>query len=151
MDSHDSAPWDIEVGENDITMNVNGTQFSGTILSLERGSRILWSPRRSGTPGLWEDRSCELPMRDVNSSFPLFCSGTTGSGDLVYLSILPKGEIRFGLDEWGVGGTASDVMTPSARTSSTWSRSSSDRSPRRLRGPDRGACRRRPSPARGTA
>ena len=112
MDSFDAPPWSLETGRNDITMTTFRTTFSGRILSMARVPPK--PPEKVEDTGLWRIR-CALPIQEVNSSFPLLSSGRAGSGNLVYVSILPGGRVRFGLDEPGTGGTVSEDLVPAAR------------------------------------
>jgi len=110
MSSYDAPPWSLQVGRNHLTMNPCRTDFSGQILSQSR----LPAP---GLPehvqtGLFRIR-CELPLQQPDRSFPILSSGATGSGTLVYLSVLPGNRIRFGADEWSIGGGLSEALTPS--------------------------------------
>ena len=110
MNSYDAPPWSIQVGRNHLTMNPCRTDFSGRILSQERLPPT--SPADREQTGLCRIR-CVLPFQLPNMSFPLLSSGAAGSGTLVYLSVLPGNRVRFGADEWSIGGGLSDVLTPS--------------------------------------
>ncbi|HEY5079606.1 MAG TPA: hypothetical protein VII43_07145 [Opitutaceae bacterium] len=112
MDSFDSPPWSVEAGRNDVTMTPYRGAFSGRILAERRLPRP--PPEKMENTGLWRIR-CALPMQEVNSSFPLFSSGATGTGDLVFVNILPGGKVRFGLDEWGMGGEVSEDLVPAVQ------------------------------------
>jgi hypothetical protein len=110
MDSYDAPPWSLQVGRNHLTMNPNRTDFSGQILSQAR-LPPTGLPERVQT-GVYRIR-CELPAGLPNMSFPILSSGATGSGTLVYLSVLPGNQVRFGADEWSIGGGLSEALTPS--------------------------------------
>lgn len=110
MNSYDAPPWDIETGRNDITMNPFKTEFSGRILSRTRlAPPTLVDKRQSGLCRI----RCVFPMDRPDMNFPLVSSGETGSGTLIYVRILPGNQIRFGVDEWSIGGGISDALTPS--------------------------------------
>jgi hypothetical protein len=112
MDSYDAPPWSLQVGKNHLTMNPCRMDFSGKILSHAR-LPPTGLPDRLQT-GLYRIR-CELPVQLPNMSFPILSSGATGSGTLVYLGVLPDNRVRFGADEWSIGGGLSEALTPSSQ------------------------------------
>jgi hypothetical protein len=107
MASYHAPPWAVESGRNDITMNPCGTRFSGRILSATRLPPPEFVRREDN--GIWRIR-CVFPLERPNVSFPFLSSGRTGAGTLVHLDVLPGDRVRFGLDEWGIGGGASDAI-----------------------------------------
>jgi hypothetical protein len=110
MNSYDAPPWSIQVGRNHLTMNPYKTDFSGQILSRARLPPTSLADIEQ--TGLCRIR-CVLPFQLPDKSFPLLSSGAAGSGTLVYLSVLSGNRVRFGADEWSIGGGHSDVLTPS--------------------------------------
>jgi hypothetical protein len=109
MSSYDAPPWSLQVGRNHLTMNPFRTDFSGQILSQAR-LPPTGLPDRVQT-GLSRIR-CELPLQQASMSFPILSSGAAGSGTLVYLSVLSGGRVCFGVDEWSIGGSHSEPLTP---------------------------------------
>jgi hypothetical protein len=108
MNSYDAPPGSLEYGRNDLTMTLFGRTFSGKILSAARLPPPP-PPVVRVNDGLWRIR-CVFPTQAANRQFPLLSSGITGSGTLITLGVLPGNRIRFGVDEWGLGGPASDVI-----------------------------------------
>jgi len=109
MGSYDAPPWTLELGRNDISMSPARMRFSGKIVAARRLAPP--APEKDiGRNGLWRIR-CVLPMQAVSHSFPILASGVTGNGTLVYVSVLPDNQIRFGLDEWGYGGGYSNPVS----------------------------------------
>ncbi len=108
MKSFDAPPWAIEIGRNDVTMSPYGTDFSGRILSATRLAPRARAETESN--GLWRI-ACTFPPSQAQAGFPLLSAGIAGSGTLVYLSVLPDNRVRFGVDEWGLGGSLSDAVT----------------------------------------
>lgn len=108
MNSYDAPPWTLELGRNDITLTPCKTAFTGTVTGL----RLLPPPTpevAAPSHGLWRLR-CVFP-EIPNSNHPLLATGVAGNGTLIYLSNLGNNQVRLGLDEWGAGGTQSEVIT----------------------------------------
>jgi hypothetical protein len=89
-------------------MSPYGTDFSGRILSATRLAPRARAETESN--GLWRI-ACTFPPSQAQAGFPLLSAGIAGSGTLVYLSVLPDNRVRFGVDEWGLGGSLSDAVT----------------------------------------
>jgi hypothetical protein len=108
LGSYDAPPWTLEIGREDISMSLSRPRFSGTIVSVRR----LPPPPQSGAlekPGAWRI-VCVLPLQLPGASFPIVASGTTGNGTILFVTILPGNRVRFGIDEWFIGGAASDPI-----------------------------------------
>jgi hypothetical protein len=104
MNSYDAPPWSLQLGRNQVTMNPFKTEFSGRILSMKRLPPEV-APE-ANNDGLWRIR-CVVPQEESNANFPLLSAGVAGAGTLLVLSALPDDQIRFGIDEWGYGGSVS--------------------------------------------
>jgi hypothetical protein len=101
MASYDAPPWTLEIGRNDISMSLMRMNFSGKILSFRR----LPPPapeNLSSSNGLWRIK-CVFPVQYPGNNYPVLSSGVTGAGTLVFVSMLADNQIRFGVDEWGLG------------------------------------------------
>ena len=79
------------------------TPFSGRILGRHRLRDTLTVAREPGPVRL----QLRLPPFSGVRHEPLLSSGTTGRGDLVYISYLADNKISFGFDHWSVGGSSS--------------------------------------------
>jgi hypothetical protein len=88
-------------------MNPYRTAFTGRILSDRRLPPAQLLTRENN--GLWRIR-CEFPLDHPGLVFPLASVGTTGSGTMVFLSVLPDNRVRLGVDEWSIGGGLSPVI-----------------------------------------
>jgi hypothetical protein len=111
MDSYDAPPWAVRPGRNGLTMNLFRPEFSGLILSARR----LPPPVFMENNGLWRIR-CVFPLDHPGRNFPLLSSGVAGSGTLVYLNVLAGNQVRFGVDEWNLGGGLSDSFMVSPQS-----------------------------------
>lgn len=108
LGSYDAPPWTLEFGREDISMSLARPRFSGTIISAGR----LAPPGSSGAPGtagIWRIQ-CVFPLQFPGASFPLVASGAAGTGTLLYVNIMPGSRVRFGIDEWFIGGAVSDPV-----------------------------------------
>jgi len=117
MASYNAPPWTLEIGHNDISMSPARIDFSGSIVSARR----LPPPAAgafSDNRGLWRIR-CVFPMDKPSRNFPLLSSGVTGKGTLVFVNVASAGAIRFGVDEWSVGGGTSDALEVAPQTEHT--------------------------------
>ena len=107
MSAYDAPPWSVESGRNDISLSLFEKRFTGSVLSVARRP-----PPDPGlvhlNNGLWRIR-CVLPLEEAGKAFPLLSAGLPGSGTLVYVSILAGSRVRFGVDEWGLGGESSEA------------------------------------------
>ena len=109
MASYDAPPWTLEIGRNDISMSLMRMNFSGKILEFRR----LPPPppvNESSANGLWRIK-CAFPVQFPGNNYPVLSSGVTGAGTLVFVSMLPDNRIRFGIDEWGLGGASSAPLS----------------------------------------
>jgi hypothetical protein len=107
MNAYDAPPWSIETGRNDITMNPYRTLFQGKILSQRRTPPPpVMAQKRNGLVKI----NCTFPLGHPQLSFPLVSAGQTGSGTLIYLNVLPGNRVRFGADEWNLGGGMSGAI-----------------------------------------
>ncbi len=112
MGSYDAPPGSLEIGRNDLSMTPFRAAFSGRAELVRR----LPPPvpvAATQSNGLWRIR-CVLPLDSPNTSHPLLSYGVTGAGTLVFLNVLPENKVRFGLDEWGAGGSFSGSVVPAA-------------------------------------
>jgi hypothetical protein len=107
MGSYDAPPWSVQAGRNHLTMNPFKTDFSGRILSV---SRRPPRPLAEQT-GLTRIR-LELPVHTPDVNFPLLSSGGAGAGTMLYVRVQEDGRVRFGVDEWSIGGGLSDPVAP---------------------------------------
>jgi len=113
MNSYDAPPWTIESGRNDITMNPFKTEFTGRILSQTRlPPPTLLDKRQTGLCRI----RCVFPMDRPGTNFPLVALGETGSGTLLYVSVVPGDKVRFGVDEWSIGGGISEAIAASPQS-----------------------------------
>jgi hypothetical protein len=108
LGSYDAPPWTLEAGRNDISMNLARPRFTGTIMSLRR----LAPPPQSGamdTAGVWRIQ-CVLPLQYPGASFPIVAEGAAGNGTMLFATIMPGNRVRFGVDEWFIGGGLSEPV-----------------------------------------
>jgi hypothetical protein len=109
MNAYDAPPWSLEAGRNDITMTPYKRTFTGQILGVHR----LPPPPPEVIPkdnGLWRLR-CLFPTQAPNRRYPMLSLGLTGEGTLLYVTVFPNNRVSFGMDEWGVHGDNSTVLT----------------------------------------
>ncbi len=101
--SYPSTPGTIQIGENDIALDVTGPRFSGEILSAKRlgVSPAAVAPWGQGDGPI--ELEVILPTRPTVTGMPLISTGLPGQGDLVLAEVLEGNRVRFGHDCWGAG------------------------------------------------
>jgi hypothetical protein len=109
MGSYNAPPWTLEVGRNDISMFPGTMSFSGKIIAMRR--LTIPPPQADEKFNGVRRILCIFPMKMLGSNFPVLSWGVNGNGTLVYVSILPEGRIRFGVDEWGYGSGNSEPVS----------------------------------------
>ena len=101
--SYPSTPDTVQIGANDLALDVAVSRFSGEILSREQ----LGVSRAAADPWTQGDGPVELevilPSRPTVTGVPLISTGRPGHGDLVLAEVLEGSRVRFGHDSWGAG------------------------------------------------
>jgi hypothetical protein len=101
---HASTPGTLRLGEGDGNAVAREKTFSGTLRRI--GQAPLARP--PATAGLHAASGAialelQLPAQGVDQRWPLVSTGVSGTGDLIYLEVLPDGRMRLGHDNWGGG------------------------------------------------
>ncbi len=105
-----TSPGDIEIGLNPGGFMTTGS-FSGRIADVSRRAIPAVADLRG--PGISGPIRLELkiPAFEGYHSEPVLSSGPWGGGDLIYLTYVAPGRIRFGHDSAGGGAIESAVVT----------------------------------------
>jgi hypothetical protein len=102
-DFYPNDPWHTSVGSQPIPNYVTKRKFAGTILEVRHGGlpnpADLQGPGGSGPVRL----TVQFPKFVAIYSEPLVCTGRGGAGDLLYVTYLAPGLVRFGHDCWNYG------------------------------------------------
>jgi hypothetical protein len=100
---HESGPGDIRVGPNWTT--------DAELEPIERlpFDRRFLDPGAAHFQGAVE-MTLALPIGRAAGNDPILSTGSHGKGDLLYLTYLPAGRIRFGLDHMGDTGFATRIV-----------------------------------------
>jgi hypothetical protein len=75
----------------------------------EETRQVLVRNLETGSDGLARIRF-EVPLVAFQESLPLFSSGVAGSGTMLFARVQPGGAVRFGIDEWSIGGAQSEPL-----------------------------------------
>jgi hypothetical protein len=95
-------PWDLHFGENPGRYLAPG-RFTGKIESITRAglpSPLKWNSAQTGEAVRMTVR---FPAFVNFKSEPLISTGHTNAGDLLYVTYVGPGELRFGHDSWNGG------------------------------------------------
>lgn len=105
-----TSPGAIELGRNPGGF-MTDVSFSGRIDAVSRQAIPTLATLRG--PALSGPIRLELRIPDFSGyhTEPLLSSGPWGGGDLIYLTYVAPGKIRFGHDSWGGGAIESRVLT----------------------------------------
>jgi hypothetical protein len=110
-DFYPSTPGLLRVGRIPPTIEVAAAQFSGRI----EGLRPLGMPTPSEIAGPPIPNPVRLRVRFPNSPIvwtePLISTGHPGAGDLLYVTYLGPGRMKFGHDHWGAGTVETEPVT----------------------------------------
>lgn len=104
------SPGEIEIGANSGQFVAPGS-FSGRIEAISHRAipalADLRGPAISGPVRL----ELKFPDFSVYHREPLLSSGRWGGGDLIYVTYVAPGKIRFGHDSWGGGAIESGILS----------------------------------------
>ncbi len=95
-------------GRNGVGGSIAGAHFSGRIAHVRPWSaEEVLETMGSRFPGPMR-LLIRFPSHRPGHSEPLVVTGPNGAADIVYVSYLDDGRMRFGFDHWGVGGRLSE-------------------------------------------
>jgi hypothetical protein len=101
---HAALPGEVYAGVNTVESDAAGAQFSGTILSVQRGGHppLPWQP---GQDSAWAAAHIRLvlPPTGGGAAEPLLVAGKPGRAVLGYVRIYPDESAVFGVEVWGYG------------------------------------------------
>ncbi|HVT72524.1 MAG TPA: glycosyltransferase family 87 protein [Lacunisphaera sp.] len=109
-DFYPSHPWDVRIGENP----------GGLVTGRARLARTAFTAQRTGLPA--GPIVAEHPLQPVRLELtfppfvhykrePLVSTGHRGAGDLLYVTYVGPGQLRFAHDSWGAGSVESPVVS----------------------------------------
>ncbi|HTX67070.1 MAG TPA: hypothetical protein VMD31_14965 [Opitutaceae bacterium] len=99
-------PWDLHLGFNPYGW-ATAPRFSGRIVQIEQTARLAEQPP-AVPPGQGAVRlTVRLPAFRAFHSEPLISTGIPGAGDLLYVTYVGPGQLRFAHDHWGAGAVES--------------------------------------------
>jgi hypothetical protein len=103
-----SEAEDVEFGFNTIMASTAIDYFPGAIRKIES---IPNDPTES-TPGKWGPLRLGLvfPITSGPSAEPILVTGHAGQADILFVRYEANGNVRFGIDHWGVGIAESDSL-----------------------------------------
>lgn len=99
---HDAAPATVDFGSNAIGLSSCRTGFSGEIQDYYRMPVPFIEKSAASGPAAGPLRMrVAFPAGRIGRSEPLLATGRTGQGDMIYVTYLDGGNVRFSLDHWG--------------------------------------------------
>ena len=108
-DYYPSRPGDIQFGHNPGPYAAPG-RFSGTLADLRHlGLTAAAAPASSAAGGPLRLTVRFPPFVNFKTE-PLVSTGHAPAGDLIYVSYVAEGKLRFGHDTWGGGGIETQVV-----------------------------------------
>ncbi len=117
-----AAPTEIWSGINCAEIPGAGTRFTGPLIDL-KAIAIATQPAAPENFGA-EHILLKFPDKKTGRREPVLTTGTTGSGDFIYVIYQDEHHIRFGHDHWGGAGVLSEPITIDySRPHEVWIRS----------------------------
>jgi hypothetical protein len=104
------VPGSIVVGSNRFGSTAAGARFTGIVMTTRAVPLVgLPVPARNDGYGA-VDMVVNFPQAAIGAAEPLVVTGTTRSGDFVYVKYIDSGHVALGYDHWSVGGVLSEPI-----------------------------------------
>ena len=108
--AHPATPADLRIGTRPADLNVGEPGFTGWITIIRRGPLARTPPWFGQSESGGAVLTLRLGPRRTGYSEPLLCSGRTSNGDVLFITYLDHGYIRFGVDSWSRGTIVTDPI-----------------------------------------
>jgi hypothetical protein len=105
-----TSPAMVRIGSNVIAGDVSAPRFTGKIEGQRRLGLDAANAKALTGSGPLRLKLSFPAHRPAGVSEPLLSIGAPGNGELLFVTYLPEGQIRFGLDTWSAGKVESEPI-----------------------------------------